>query len=99
MRLKISLRYAAFVGGLLFSSAAHADQLCNVTASGTTYGCMNVTWECGTFTVPEGQACVSTIAAPNSETKKEEGHSGGSYEIGDFEADIADMQKKKGAVK
>lgn len=45
--------------------------------------------------MPEGQACVSTIAAPNTDIRKEVGHSGGSHEIGDFEADIADMQQKK----
>jgi hypothetical protein len=56
---------------------------------------MNITWECGTFTVNDGQICVSTIMAPNAGIKQEVGHSGGSYETGDFEADIADMQKKK----
>lgn len=52
-------------------SNAQADQLCNTTAGGGTYGCMNVTWVCGTFTVPEGQVCVSTIVGPNNQAEKE----------------------------
>jgi hypothetical protein len=78
--------------------SARADQLCNTNADGTTYGCMNITWDCGTFTVNDGQVCVSSIAAPSGEIKKDIGHAGGSYEIGDFEADIADTLEKKGLV-
>ncbi|MEM5468269.1 hypothetical protein [Celeribacter marinus] len=73
------------------AQAVHADQLCQSNGS----GCVNVTWSCGSFTVPEDLMCKSTLAAVRGDVKQKGLHSGGTPAIKDFESDIAQMRRRK----
>lgn len=75
----------------LTAEVANADQLCQNDGS----GCMNISWDCGSFSVPSDLMCVASMAPAHARLGK---HAGGLFEVPNFEEDIAKMRRRKAKV-
>lgn len=87
----MSLKHMFFAAALAFGAqTAFADQLCHSDGS----GCMNITWDCGSFAVSEDSMCIETIISASVGAQKEALNGGGSLGFGGVEADAAEMRRK-----